>query len=93
MTGSPFRSSRIVVLLLLAATAGIGFWLFGDELTLSKLANREAAFRQYQTNHPDMNYLVAFGIYVTITGLSLPGGTQMKVLITGRSIWRREPVR
>ena len=81
MTGSPFRSSRIVVLLLLAATAGIGFWLFGDELTLSKLATREAAFRQYQTNHPVLIYLVAFGIYVTVTGLSFPGATPMTLLM------------
>ena len=81
MTNLPIQSSRIIVLLLLAATAGIGFWLFGDELTLSKLATREAAFRQYQTNHPVLIYLIAFGVYVAVTGLSLPGATPMTLLM------------
>jgi len=81
VTGSPIRSSRIVVVLLLAATAGIGFWLFGDELTLSKLATRETAFRQFQTDHPVLIYLIAFGIYVAVTGMSLPGATPMSLLM------------
>ena len=69
------------MLLLLAATAGIGFWMFGNELTLSKLATREAAFRQYQTDHPALTYLIAFGIYVAVTGLSLPGATPMTLVM------------
>lgn len=69
------------MLLLLAATAGIGFWMFGNELTLSKLATREAAFRQYQTDHPALIYLIALGIYVAVTGLSLPGATHPDTLV------------
>ena len=66
------------MLLLLAVTVGIGFWSLGDELTLSKLATREAVFRQYQTDHPVLIYLFAFVIYVTVTGLSLPGATPLQ---------------
>jgi uncharacterized membrane protein YdjX (TVP38/TMEM64 family) len=72
---------RIAVLVLFAALAGTGFWMFGSELTLSKLATREAAFRQYQQDHPILIYLVAFLIYVTVTGLSLPGATPMSLLL------------
>ena len=81
MTNSPIRSSRLLVLLLLAVTVGIGFWSLGDELTLSKLATREAVFRQYQTDHPVLIYLFAIVIYVTVTGLSLPGATPMSLLM------------
>lgn len=69
------------MLLLLAAAAGIGFWLFGDAFTLSKLATRETAFRQYQTDHPVLTCLFAYVIYVTVTGLSLPGATPMSLLL------------
>ena len=72
---------RYAVLVLFAATAGIGFWMFGGELTLPKLATREAAFRQYQIDHPIVIYLFAFLIYVTVTGLSLPGATPMSLLM------------
>jgi len=66
---------------MLVAAAGTGFWMFGSELTLSKLATREAAFRQYQIDHPILIYLLAFLIYVTVTGLSLPGATPMSLLL------------
>ncbi len=72
---------RYTVLVLFVAGAGTGFWMFGSELTLSKLATREAAFRQYQIDHPILIYLVAFLIYVTVTGLSLPGATPMSLLM------------
>ncbi|MEJ7595607.1 MAG: TVP38/TMEM64 family protein [Planctomycetaceae bacterium] len=72
---------RYAVLVLFAASVGIGFWMFGSELTLSKLATREAAFRQYQEDHPILIYLFAFLIYVTVTGLSLPGATPMSLLM------------
>ena len=69
------------MLLLLAATAGIGFWMFGNELTLSKLATREAALRQYQTDNPALIYLIALGIYVAVTGISLPGAAAMSLVM------------
>ena len=75
------RFSRHVVLVLFVAAAATGFWMFGSELTLAKLATREAAFRQYQQDHPILIYLAAFLIYVTVTGLSLPGATPMSLLL------------
>ncbi len=81
MKKPPIRSSRVLLFLLLAATAGIGFWLFGDDLTLSKLATREAAFRRFQTDHPALICVIAFGIYVAVTGLSIPVAAPMSLLI------------
>jgi uncharacterized membrane protein YdjX (TVP38/TMEM64 family) len=72
---------RIAVLVLFLAVAGTGFWMFGSELTLSKLATREAAFRQYQQDRPILTYLTAFLVYVTVTGLSLPGATPMSLFL------------
>lgn len=84
LTEPPQKQSpwlRIAVLMLFVAAAGTGFWMFNSELALSKLATREAAFRQYQQDHPILTYLVAFLIYVTVTGLSLPGATPMSLLM------------
>ena len=72
---------RYAVLGLFAAAAGTAFWMFGSELTLAKLATREAVFRQSQIDHPILIYLVAFLVYVTVTGLSLPGATPMSLLM------------
>ena len=50
-TGVPSKksgASKLVVLLLVIAAAMIGAWALGEELTLTKLAARESAFRQFQ---------------------------------------------
>ncbi|MFM8475885.1 MAG: TVP38/TMEM64 family protein [Planctomycetaceae bacterium] len=73
-------TSKLVVLVLVIAAAAIGVWTLGDELTLAKLAAREAAFRQFQTDYPVMVYLVAFAAYVVVAGLSLPGAAAMTLL-------------
>jgi uncharacterized membrane protein YdjX (TVP38/TMEM64 family) len=72
--------SKLVVLILVIAAAALGAWALGDELTLTKLAAREAAFRQFQTDYPVMVYLVAFAAYVLVAGLSLPGAAPMTLL-------------
>ncbi|MEJ7591208.1 MAG: TVP38/TMEM64 family protein [Planctomycetaceae bacterium] len=82
--GQPPKKSaapRIIVFLLFLVALAFGLWAFGDQLSLSKLAARESAFRQYQVHHPILVYLVAFLIYVTVTGMSLPGATAMTLLI------------
>lgn len=75
------RLGRLSVLVIVATVTGFGFWFFGSELTLAKLATREAAFRQYQADHPILIYLIAVSIYVAVTGLSLPGATPMSLLL------------
>ena len=72
---------RIIVLGLFLTALALGFWAFGDYLSLSKLAARESVFRQYQTDHPILVYLFAFLVYVAVAGLSLPGATAMTLLI------------
>lgn len=81
MPRSKGRTARLLVFLVLAIAAGIGFKTFGSELTLEKLATRESAFRQFQEAHPVLVYLLAVSIYVSVTGLSLPGATPLSLLI------------
>lgn len=77
----PPKTAKLLAFVLAVSLVAIGFLTFGDELTLSKLADRETAFRAYQTAHPILVYLVAFGLYVGITGLSLPGAAAMSLII------------
>jgi uncharacterized membrane protein YdjX (TVP38/TMEM64 family) len=78
---SPVRFSvqRLVLLLLIAAAFSVLWWQFGDELSLSALAKREAAFREFQRTKPVLTYGVAFVVYVVATGLSLPGATVLSI--------------
>ncbi len=72
--------SKLLVLILVIIAAVLGAWALGDELTLTKLAAREAEFRQFQTSYPVMVYLVALAAYVFVAGLSLPGAAAMTLL-------------
>ena len=79
-----------ITLLLVVVGLVIGAYLqFGDELSLQQLAQEEAGFRQYQQDHPALVYGLAFLIYVTITGLSLPGATAMTLIIGWLFGWWR----
>ncbi|MEZ5942696.1 MAG: TVP38/TMEM64 family protein [Planctomycetaceae bacterium] len=71
---------RVVILLVVAAAVCTAGYFLRDYLTLSALAAREAQFRQFQVNHPVAVYLVAFFIYVAVTGASLPGATPMTLV-------------
>ncbi|MCA9036047.1 MAG: TVP38/TMEM64 family protein [Planctomycetaceae bacterium] len=62
-----------IPLLIFVVTAIVsGIWFLGEELTLKKLASREAEFRQFQANHPALVFVAAFSVYATVAGLSLP---------------------
>jgi uncharacterized membrane protein YdjX (TVP38/TMEM64 family) len=41
---------------------------------------RETGLREFQTNHPVLVYLMAFLIYVCVTGLSLPGAAALTLV-------------
>lgn len=71
---------KLVVLILVLSAVALGAWALGDELTLTKLAARETAFREFQTDYPVAVYLVAFIAYVVVAGLSLPGAAAMTLL-------------
>lgn len=69
----PWR--KIVLLLAVAGTIVVVYTQFGDLLTFKNLAREEARLRSFQQQHPVLVYGAAFLLYVTVTGLSLPGAT------------------
>ncbi len=66
---------KLLVVVIVAIAASIGYSQFGDALTLQNLATQEAQLRTWQQDHPLLVYGAAFLIYVAVTGLSLPGAT------------------
>ena len=69
------------MLVAVVVAAGLAWYFLGDHLSRDKLAAREAEFREFQQSHPVLVYVVAFAIYVAVTGLSLPGATGMTLLL------------
>jgi uncharacterized membrane protein YdjX (TVP38/TMEM64 family) len=80
--GKPSSSGwiRLLVLALVLLTAGVAYWLYGDQLSLDHLAQRESQLRQFQQEHPVWIYGIAFVIYVAVTGFSLPGAAGLTLL-------------
>jgi uncharacterized membrane protein YdjX (TVP38/TMEM64 family) len=64
---------KLIVLTAFVLSAGIIYLQFGDQLDLDSLAQRESQLRTWKSDHPILVYAVAVLVYVTITGLSLPG--------------------
>lgn len=73
--------SKLILLMLIVFAAGTVAWLLREELSLEKLAAREAAFRTFQVDNPVLVYVAAFAAYVVVAGLSLPGATALTLLI------------
>lgn len=73
--------TKVVVLVALAAVIGTAYWKFGNAETLDWLAQQESQLRAFQTDNPVLVYGVAFLVYVTVTGLSLPGAAVMTLLM------------
>jgi len=70
---------KIIVFLLVVAAAVIGYWQFGDALTLDNLASKETALREAKANAPLLVFGIGFLIYVLVTGLSLPGAAVLTI--------------
>lgn len=70
---------KFIVFLVVAAAAGIGYWQFGDALTLDNLASKETALREAKANAPLLVFGIGFLIYVLVTGLSLPGAAVLTI--------------
>ena len=66
---------RVAVLLLAVGAASVAWTQFRDVLTFDYLATREAELRSFRDANPVMVYGLAFLLYVSVTGLSLPGAT------------------
>ena len=71
---------RFIVLGVVAISAACGYYFFADRLSLDFLTQREMAIRSFQREHPLLVYLIAFLIYVAVTGLSIPGATGLTLL-------------
>jgi uncharacterized membrane protein YdjX (TVP38/TMEM64 family) len=68
-----FPVAKVLVFACFVVAGVMGYYLFGDSLTLDNLADQETTLRDYRANHPVLVYGIAFAIYVAVTGLSLPG--------------------
>lgn len=76
LTSDQPSSSFAVKLLILAGIGLVGvllYWQFGAYLSIEKLAEQETALRTFQKNNPVLVFGIAFLIYVTATGMSMPG--------------------
>ena len=78
-TKQGFSAQKLVVLILVAAAAGVGYWMFGDAVSFENLVAKEAQLRGFQARNPVLVYGVAFAVYVAVTGLSLPGATVLSL--------------
>lgn len=73
---TPTQRKFLVAGGVLALAAGLA-WQFGHLASLEELARREDGLRTWVENRPIAASLVAGAIYVTVTGLSLPGAAAM----------------
>lgn len=71
---------KLTIAALVVVVALVGYFALSDFLTLEYLATQEAELRAYQAQHPLVTWLLAFLIYVTVTGLSIPGATAITLL-------------
>ncbi|MDV6033825.1 MAG: TVP38/TMEM64 family protein [Phycisphaera sp. RhM] len=69
----------IVFAILAAVILTLGF-LYRDVVSLQSLAQRESQLRAFQDQHPVAVYAIAFGVYVAVTGLSLPGAAALTLV-------------
>lgn len=71
---------KLIVFIALVITIVTIAFLYRDTLSLLSLAQRESQLRAFQVEHPIAIYAIAFGIYVAVTGLSLPGATALTLV-------------
>ena len=71
---------KLLVLAVLGITAAVVTIKYGDHLSLESLAASEGDLREALQQGPLTSYVVAFALYVVITGLSIPGATGLSLL-------------
>lgn len=78
LTGKPMTKSRLLLFLTLVALIASFFALgFNHYLTLDFFQSQQVAITEFYHTHPLSTALYYLGIYVIITGLSLPGAALM----------------
>jgi uncharacterized membrane protein YdjX (TVP38/TMEM64 family) len=73
-------SAKLLVLGLLAAVVAVSFLQFGNVLSFENLARHESSLGDFQQEHPLLVYGLAFLVYVSATGLSLPGAAGLTLV-------------
>ena len=76
--GTSLRT-KMIALALLAAVVAVLYWQFGHYLRLEFLAEQEGRLKTFQDNSPLLVVGAAFLIYVSVTGLSLPGAALLSL--------------
>jgi uncharacterized membrane protein YdjX (TVP38/TMEM64 family) len=71
---------RLVVLLAVVSAIFFAYRNYGETLSFDNLASMETELKQYQFDNPILVFGVALLIYVTATGLSLPGATVLTLV-------------
>ena len=71
---------KLTIAGLFCAAVVVGYLKFGSLLSLEYLATQETALRDYQRQSPALTYVLAFVIYVAVTGLSIPGATVLTLV-------------
>lgn len=74
------RWLKPMIILAIIALAAFLFIQFGHLLSLDYLAQKESQLRAFQAENPYLVYGVAFLVYVTVTGLSLPGAAGLTLV-------------
>lgn len=74
------RIAKAVTLFVVGVTAFSAYTFFRDTLSLDRLADQQTQLRQYQNEHPVQVYFIAFAVYATVTGLSLPGAAVLTLV-------------
>ena len=70
---------KLFVLLAVATLFGFLYSNYHDQLTPTAVASRETEFQAYGREHPVLIVGIAFVVYVTVTGLSLPGASVLTI--------------
>ncbi|REJ67122.1 MAG: TVP38/TMEM64 family protein [Planctomycetota bacterium] len=71
----------MIVLAIVAGLAAILYWQFGQYLDIHFLAEQEAKLRGFQDAFPLLVIGIAFLIYVSVTGFSLPGAAILTLIV------------
>ena len=77
---SKVKNNKLFVIVVVVIAFGILTYFTKSYLNLDFLAEQEARLKTYYESNPLIVYLLAFGIYVIVTGLSIPGATILSLL-------------
>ncbi len=74
------KRNKLVVFVVFAIAFGILTYFTKSYLNLDFLAEQNSRLQEFYANNPLIVYLLAFLIYVVVTGLSIPGATILSLI-------------